>query len=460
MSLKQVSLAALLLFAPASVQAQGQSCDLAGSRQLYSVGEGAVMYVGGPVFTCDSGSRITADSAIYLRETGRVDFIRNVRFADADRTLTAQNAQYLPRERRVMAQVDVVLTNNRDGSTLRGTALDYYQASPTYPDGRIDVHTGRPRATLIRRRAQTAAIDTTIVDSDRMQIIGERLFRGWGNVQTRRGDMRSTSQFAEFDEANNRMRLTGQASVQSDTFRLRADSIEAVLINGDEFRELHAFRQVVLESEGVDLTAPVLHLAFTNGEVERLVALGGERSQAGAPQARAVSPDFVLVADSIDALSPKQKLERVFAVGGARGERWGDTLTDRSLPELIRNDWVQGDTIRAYFTQKRDTTRRVAAPAPRPGQQRGAVRTAATSDSTRVLERIVALGSPASSTYRLREQAGDSVEISVNYLTAKMLDVTFKDGAVHKVMAEGEIRGLYLQPPSRAQAAAEPRRQP
>jgi hypothetical protein len=77
-----------------------------------------------------------------------------------------------------------------------------------------------------------------------------------------------------------------------------------------------------------------------------------------------------------------------------------------------------------------------------------------------VLERIVAMGAPASSTYRMREQVGDSVELSVNYLTAKKLDVTFKDGAVQKVAAEGEIRGLYLQPPARAQATPLPGRQP
>ena len=81
-------------------------------------------------------------------------------------------------------------------------------------------------------------------------------------------------------------------------------------------------------------------------------------------------------------------------------------------------------------------------------------------DTTRVLERIVAMGSPASSTYRLREQVGDSVETSVNYLTAKKLDVRFKDGAVQKVAAEGEIRGLYLQPPGRAQATTGPARRP
>jgi lipopolysaccharide export system protein LptA len=421
------------------------NCELERSRQVYSVGGGAVVYVGGPVFVCQNGSRIVSDSAIIIRQNNRADFIGNVRFTDAERSLTAQNAQYVSTERKLMAQVNVVLTNKKDGSSLRGTSMDYFQKSAIYPEGRVDIHTGRPRAVTVRKRANSTAMDTTVIDAERMQIIGEQTFRGWGNVNTRRGEMKTTSQYAEFDETANRMVLSGQATVTSDTFRLRADSINAVVVNGDEFRELHAHRNVILESEGVDLTAPLLRLTFTNGEVERLVALGGKRVSPEGPQARAVSPDFVLVADSIDAISPQQKLERVFAIGRARGEAWTDTVADRDLPQLIRNDWVQGDTVRAYFADRKPPVQG-ARQAPRPA------RTVAGADSSRVLERIVANGAPAASTYRLREQKGDSVEISVNYLTAKKLDVTFRDGAVHKVSAQGEIRGLYLQPPSRAQA--------
>jgi hypothetical protein len=435
-----------VLALPGAASAQ-QDCELVESRVANSVAGGAVVYVGGPNFLCQNGSRILADSAIILQAAGRADFIGNVRFTDAQRSLTSQQAQYISRDRRVMAQIDVVLTNKKDGSTLRANSLDYFQPSPTYPEGRIDVHSGRPRGVLIRARANSPVRDTTVIDSDRMQIVAEQTFRGWGNVQTRRGTMTTTSQFAEFNEQANRMLLTGQAVVQSDTFRLRADSIDAVVINGDEFRELHAFRQVMLESEGVDLSAPIVRLYFAQGEVEKLIAVGGSKVAGNSPQARSVSPDFVLTADSIDAFSPKQKLERVFAIGRARGERFGDTLVDRDLPELIRNDWVQGDTVRAFFTERAAPTVSAAPGRPRPAAAVGP-------DSTRVLERIVAVGAPASSTYRLREQVGDSTELSVNYLTAKKLDVRFKDGAVQKVAAEGAIRGLYLQPPARAQATA------
>ena len=425
----------MLLLGPAVLRAQDdglENCDLASSRQLYYVSGGAIVYVGGPVFSCRNGSTVTADSAVYVRDTDRVDFIGNVRFDDAERTLTSQYAQYLPGERRIMAQVNVVLTSKQDGSTLRGAAMDYFQRSDQYPEGRIDVHSGLPQATLFRENRERGGVDTTVVDADRMQIVGEQLFRGWGNVQMRRGDVRSSSDYAEFDEASERMRLVGNATVESDTFRLRADSIEAVVLGGSDFRELHAYRNVVMESESVDLTAPIVRMNFSDGELEQLVALGGARVGEDAPQARAVSPEFVLVADSIDALAPKQQLERVFAIGKARADRWGDTIQDRDLPELIRNDWVEGDTIRAWFTEAPDTA----------------------SDTTRVLERIVALGSPARSAYRLREQSGDSVEISVNYLTAQSLDVRFREGEVERVVAEGQIRGMYLQPEARARESS------
>lgn len=436
--------------------AQAQDCELVRSGALNTIGGGAVTYFSGPVtFACPNNVRISADSAIFVKATDRFDFLGNVRYADAERDLTAMNAQYARAERKIMAQINVVLTNRKDGSTLRGTSLDYYQQSPGNPQPRIEVYTGRPRAVMMRRRGNATAVDTTVIDSDRMQIIGEETFRGWGNVQTRRGKLRSNSQYAEFNEASDRMRLTGQASVQSDTFNLRADTIDALLVDGDEFKEVDARNGVVLDSEDVDLSAPALRLFFAKGEVERMVARGGALIGGSSPQARAISPDFMLVADSIDAVSPQQKLQRVFAIGRAIGERRPDTL-DNALPELINRDWVRGDTVRAYFTSSTNASARAVAGAGAgnsrvAGQRVGG--TAGRGDTTQVLERILATGNPASSTYRLREQVGDSTQLSVNYITAKKLDVTFKEGAVDRVQAEGNIRGLYLQPPQRAETS-------
>lgn len=414
-----------------------RTCDLVNSRFLNTVGGGAVHYIGGPFFRCTDGTTINADSAIYVTSTRRVDFLGNVRFNETERLLVAQYAQYISREGRLMAQQNVVLTNKNDGSTLRALSLDYIQKGPNHPEARVDVHSGRPRATMFRQRPDTTAqgiitvTDTTIIDADRMQIIGENVFRGWGSVDVKRAGMTSRSMYAEFDQNGSYMRLYGSARVESDTMKLSADSIDADMIDAGTFKEIRARRNARLESEGINVDAPRVTIAFDSGQVSRLVAVGGKRIGDGTPQAISRSPDFTLAADSIDARSPRQVIEQVMAVGRALGERTPDSA-DAALPALIQRDWVRGDTVQAYFTNGAD---------------------AAQADSARVLERLVAKGTPAASTYRLREQVNDSTELSVNYLTARSIDVSFKNGEVDQVRAEGDIRGIYLQPPGRTETA-------
>lgn len=423
---------ACMLLGGASFASAQQACDLIQSRQFQSIGAGAVTYIGGPVFRCTTGATISADSAIHVEATKRIDFIGNVRFNETDRSLTSQYAQYVPAERRLMAQQNVVLIDHKNGSTLRALSLDYFQKSPTNPEARIDVHAGRPRATLVRQRTDTAAVDTTIVDADRMQIIDDNVFRGWGSVDVTRGKIKSHSSFAEFDQNGSYMRFYGLARVESDTFRLAGDSIDVETVNRDQFKSVLARRDAKLDSRDAQVEAPSLLISFDSGKVSRMVAVGGSRKGEGEKQARSVSQDFTVVADSIDAKSPGEKLENVTAIGTARGERTPDSL-DLKLPELIQRDWVRGDTVQAFFETETGTGT----------AQRDSV----------VLKRLVAKGAPASSTYRMKERSADTGadETSVNYLTARSIDVLFVKGEVDRVKAEGDIKGVYLQVPARAQ---------
>lgn len=166
------------------------------------------------------------------------------------------------------------------------------------------------------------------------------------------------------------------------------------------------------------------------------------------PQPRVRANDFWLVADSIDALAPGQRLERVVAVGNAYGERAADSLTAR-LPELIARDWLRGDTITGYFAvvPVADTTAAGAAPA---ADDTAAAVGGAPADSVRertVLERLVAVGleGTAQSLYRIQEEGSESGP-SVNYLTANRIVLFLRDGEVTSVEADGPIEGYHLQP--------------
>lgn len=420
----------LLACVPADLAAQ--TCNLEHADNMVTIAGGAVIYLSRPTFDCGNGTTIAADSGVYVKSVGRIDFMGRVRFNEPDRSLTAQNAQYVGREHRLMAQQNVVLTDRASGTILRSPTLDYFQKSASNPDPRIEVYSGRPHATLVRKRADASGVDTTNVDSDRMQIIAEKMFRGWGSVDVKRGKLTSRSNYAEFDQDGNFMRLYGQANIVSDTFKVTADSIDADLVNGDTFKELRARINARIDSKSATVEAPIVRVTFDKGEVQRLIALGGAKAKdPKAQQAKSVSQDFTLIADSIDVKSPGQKLESVIAVGHAAGERKPDTL-DAKLPATINRDWVRGDTVQAFFTDTKP-------------------------DTARVLQRIVANGSPASSTYRLRQKVkdsqSDSTEMSVNYLTAHHIDVVMKNGAVDVVRAQGDIHGIYLQKPPKAQPA-------
>ncbi len=110
----------------------------------------------------------------------------------------------------------------------------------------------------------------------------------------------------------------------------------------------------------VEAAEPALGEAIPLGEepvpadADALRDTAGENGDTAAalPPARprAVAETFELEGDSIDVLAPNEVLERVVAVGGARGESLArDSLNADDTPDIARSDWVSGDTIIAVF---------------------------------------------------------------------------------------------------------------
>ena len=90
------------------------------------------------------------------------------------------------------------------------------------------------------------------------------------------------------------------------------------------------------------------------GETDASQPTTGEPGDTAAAQPaarpRAVAETFELEGDSIEVEAPNEVLERVVAVGNARGESLArDSLNTENTPEIARSDWVSGDTIIAIF---------------------------------------------------------------------------------------------------------------
>jgi hypothetical protein len=204
-------------------------------------------------------------------------------------------------------------------------------------------------------------------------------------------------------------------------------------------------------------------VSFANGEVQGMVALSAARAKRTATDgdvlAEAVAKDFLLRADSINAMAPAQKLDRVVAVGHAYGERQNDSLDVKNLPEIAKKDWLRGDTITGFFVDAKPAAQTKGNARNNRNQQRAApTNTAAADTAQRVLDKIVAVGAAnqASSVYRIADQKKPKATPAVSYLVAKTITVSFKDGQVALVTADGQIRGIHLQPVEKPKAKEKP----
>jgi lipopolysaccharide export system protein LptA len=489
------AVAVLACCAPAaSAQLGGTNldCTVLDSRQLSGINLNSpfqVQFIGGPVIECAGGLRISADSAVMSEQTQIVEFLGHVEYADTAKLLTTDYAQYHQRDERLVAQGNVVLTDLQTGSVIRGPFLDYYQASETRPEELVALSSGRPRALLVRDSAGQQ--DTTIVDADGMEIHGQTRFVGTGNVEITRDSLKAYAQTAEFVQGGGTMRLIGAARIESDSLRMIGDSIHAETTADEELRELQAWGDsAVVDAEAVDVDAPWIRIFLVDGSVDRLIAAvpgaaspadvalaadtlppapepivadslvvdsmavdsmavdslaagpptevalplpAGPPGEFEGPRARAVSADFRLVGDSIEALAPGRVLERVVAVGHAFGERLvEDDSLSATLPALAQRDWLEGAVIRATFTDAPET---------------------AADSVDRVLESVTALGAPARSIYRRLDPDAPETGYSISYLLARRIRIALAEGEVQDVEA-ADAQGLYLQPRAAVDARA------
>jgi lipopolysaccharide export system protein LptA len=464
----------MLLAGAGSAAAQSMVCDLVerpGGRAVISNAgqptESGIIYRAH--FICDGGQvTIIADTAMYSVAGGTIDLYSRVEVSNPERIMNAARATYFMRIRQLSARGGVVVTDRETGSVITGEVLNYLEAMAERPETQVTVTSTErlSRALLLRERdGQPGVRDTTVVDASVIFLVGDRLFRGLGRAVMTRDSLRATGSSIEYGEQDGRIEIAGDARVELPTYVLTGDSITATLGEDEEIREVLSRHQAVLDTEDLRVTASALRIFLEDGGVSRLVAMKWPAPMRGGPaqeQARAVAAEFRMEADSLEVLAPEQLLREAAAFGAAYVERiTPDTLrdllpdTEPAVRALIENDWVRGDTVRAFFTAapapaepdvvggpaRRDTelvAEREGVDAA-PARERG--------EPERVLERLWAAGTPAQTMHRTRDDsAPEGTPLSIAYLIGKQIEVTFTGGAVEIVSASEDVRGVYLQP--------------
>lgn len=530
-----------------------EGCDLVSSRRLNSIlqpsGE-RVTYISGPLaFQCDDGTRIRADSVVDFQATRFRQLMGDVEIDGPETRLVADRVHRSDEQGRIEAWGSVEVEQRGSDTRMVGDSLVFFESGPSRAESELDVFGDRPYAVLRLGGEGGAGAedddpgrpdgrDATPPDTvfgDRLRLEGESRFMATGDVRVRRSEMDAFGDSLDFARGENVARLFGageeRARIEGEEFDLEARRVD-LFLRGDELEEVRAVDRARLTGEDVEMEAPRIRIFMSGGETERLVAVG-ERSDAGADTAAvggagpdrtaevapppapsagdrsgegrptAVAEDFVLWADSIEVSAPGQRLDRVHAVGRARGESLArDSLNTPEMPEMIRRDWIEGDTIVARFVAV-DSTGGGGEP---PSAERPAeLPDGEASEEDRpeyALERLIATGS-ARSLYRLAPQdsvsvvsvededapvddsggdpddgaevggagpAGDTVTVlgtpagqpgdsaeaspeerarrppAVHYVVGDRITILLADGAVERMEVQGQTRGLYLEP--------------
>jgi hypothetical protein len=318
------------------------------------------------------------------------------------------------------------------------------------------------------------------VDAKKMVLRGRGFFTATGAVLIRRDSMEAFADSVLYDQSAGTLFLSQEARLHMETYDLTADSIW-MDVPGDELENVRARHYAVIEGEQIQLLAPSIFIFFAEGQMERLVAIrdttldslaaGGVLPPRPHPAARqwglgrfpsrphAVAEDFLLWADSIEVLAPGEVLDELWAIGGARGESMArDSLNQDDTPELIRRDWLEGDTIIATFSEMSDSSSvsedslSVVGPDREvPLEDQGSPQADSTENSYR-LEQLVARSS-ARSLYRLEPSDSTAVEedarLAVHYVVGDEITILFTEGEVERMEVVGTTRGVHLEPVSR-----------
>lgn len=469
------ALAAMAL--PSAAYAQ-QGCELGpGSSLLVRNPDGRggnIVYLSTPHFVCEDDVEIWADSAVAYSTDAMSVLIGDVRYRDQTRELTAREARYFTDVGRLQAQGDVVVIDREDGSRVENGDLIYLRSTDYRPEESMTVTTGRdgrrPRATIPPPEPDSAEVapapDSAAAERDETPyvVVGDRLyFRGddfsaSGNVEIERDSLFAYADSSDFVAETEQLLLLGSARVLSSNYELVGRTI-TMGTNPAGDNEIHALREAVLTGEDLTLTAPIIKLYLVEGAVERLVGVPGvEPDSAGEPTgdgdstpvARpvAVAEQFELTADSLELTAPGDVVERIFAAGRARSvSQARDSLNVEVLPEVARQDWLEGDTIVINLEPTRPDS--LAPSAGTAGEE---------AEREYEIETIVARVG-ARSLYRLPPQdstARAGVDLpAVHYVLGDEITIHMSEGEVQAMEVVGQTRGVHLEPLSRAAATGD-----
>jgi len=366
------------------------------------------------------GNTLTADSAEYYEGQGRLFLVGNVHYTEPRLTVDSRTMTYYQNDDHLHAEGNVVAVMS-NGSTLRGPSADYYRSTPQRPLARMFAP-DRPTVTLVQKdtTGRGKPPDTAHIVANQITMVGDSLVYAAGQVRITRPDLLATGDSAFMDSGHDFARLMREPMVKgigSRTFTLTGGVIDVYSKNRQLERVVATPNGHAL-SQDLELVADTIDLRIQTNQLQRAIAWGKGR-------ARAVSPEREIVADSIDAIMPGQRVREVRALRNA----FAESNPDSGVVSTQR-DWMRGDTIIARF----DTLIGID-----------------TANRPRIRE-IVAEGN-AKSFYQMKNAKASQTQPTINYVRGRIIDILFEDRKVRTVTVTEKATGVLIEPAAEPTAA-------
>ena len=373
------------------------------------------VYQGGGVtyFCTGQNNQLKADSAEYYGDPGILYLLGSVHYTEPRVKVDSRRMTYYQREDRLLAEGDVVATLP-SGTTLRGPRAEYFRAVPNVrPNTRLFAD-GRPLITLVQVDSQGRKQPPVDLHADRVTMEADSLVYAAGTVDIMRPDLHATGDSAFLDSGHEFARLMRGPVIQGKAerpFTLSGTTVD-IFSKARQLERVVSLGNARALSEDLDLRADTIDLRVSSNKLERAYAWG-------ASGARAISPTQLITADSLDVRLPGQRIRQVYAVRNAFAQSDPDSMKIRSK----ERDWLRGDTIVASF----DST--------------------SSSDSAArpQLQRLVARGA-ARSYYQIAVAGAPIDRPAINYVRGRTITVAFANRTVDRVNVTEQATGVYLEP--------------
>lgn len=356
---------------------------------------------------------ITADSGESYEVNDLHILIGNVKYRETKYAIDAQRVTYFRAEERLLFQGNVHAVMTQDAATLDGQQLEYFRPVRGLRDRERVVATQRPRLTYVEKDSTGRDQPPIVVLGNTILGEGDSTFYATGDVRIERTDVIATGDSAMLDGARRFSRLMKGPVVESlgdRPFTLKGKVID-MYGAARQLDRVVAIDSASAVSKEFTVVSDTLDLRIANRKLNRAFAFGPSG-------ARATTPERDIIADSMDIIMPDQRIRELRAIGKAFAESDPDTVRVRSE----ERDWIRGDTLIARFDS------------------------VATADTTQPPIRDLFASGEASAYYQMPADSVDRSRPGINYVTGRVIRLTFKDGDVETVTVTDQASGVYLAP--------------